>query len=436
MKATYARTLVWIALPAAVVIACSDDDPATPASITDAGTDAPISNVPDAQPNDSATVDAAPDASKPKCLTPATPGTCAAPSETNLPVCTLSVTGCMSATDITKFNDNAVPYELQSPLWSDNAAKTRAFVLPAGGKIHVKDCRDTASAEEKAKCVAPNGIPNGPADTGRWVFPVGTVMIKNFLFDGKIVETRLFMRVDAKTAELIANGTDWVGYNYAWNEEQTEAKLVPNDRTTVSFDTKKRKVTWVYPNFIDCIGCHNPAVGTIGPEMAQMNRTVNGKNQIDEFAAKGLFDVAPSKPYPAALPEPYANADLGLIGPGTATTEEAARSYLHTNCGFCHRPDVNDQGFDLRAGLTFKDSKLCGHKQQNGIPGQPEDLLDFKPADHANSAMWRRMNIPMSSEDPNSGVDVGRMPPVSSFVVDPQATDLVGKWIDSVATCP
>ena len=47
-------------------------------------------------------------------------------------------------------------------------------------------------------CVSPDGIPNGPADTGKWVFPVGTVMIKNFLFDGKLVETRLFMHVDAR----------------------------------------------------------------------------------------------------------------------------------------------------------------------------------------------------------------------------------------------
>ena len=35
------------------------------------------------------------------------------------------------------------------------------------------------------------------ADDGKWVFPVGTVMVKSFLFDGKLVETRLFVHFDA-----------------------------------------------------------------------------------------------------------------------------------------------------------------------------------------------------------------------------------------------
>jgi hypothetical protein len=39
-------------------------------------------------------------------------------------------------------------------------------------------------------------LPNiilGNADDGRWDFPIGTVMIKIFMFDGKLVETRLLM---------------------------------------------------------------------------------------------------------------------------------------------------------------------------------------------------------------------------------------------------
>ena len=56
------------------------------------------------------------------------------------------------------------------------------------------------------------------------------------------------MRVDAATSTLLQNtygfqlGTDWVGYNYAWNEAQTEALIVPNARTEVSFNTGTRKV--------------------------------------------------------------------------------------------------------------------------------------------------------------------------------------------------
>jgi cytochrome c551/c552 len=205
------------------------------------------------------------------------------------------------------------------------------------------------------------------------------------------------------------------------------------------FNTGMQTVTWNYPSFTACIGCHNPAVGTIGPETDQMNRTVNGVNQIDAFVAMNLFDdTAPTQPYAAALVEPYANAALGLVGPPAGTTDEqAARSYLSANCGFCHRPDVNDQGFDLRNSLSFYETGVCNLMQQNGIPGMTsQQFVEFAPGNHADSAIWVRMNIPVPADDFGEQEDVGRMPSAASFVVDPQATDLVAKWIDSVTACP
>jgi cytochrome c551/c552 len=346
----------------------------------------------------------------------------------------------MDSKNLTSVTASAVYYEVNSPLWSDNASKTRAFVLPAGGKIHVKNCDGDAGTS--AECTSPMGVASGTADDGKWLFPVGTVMIKNFIFDGKLVETRLFMHVDTATAALIMDGygSEWVGYNYQWNEEQTEATIVPNARTPVAFNTGTRTVNWVYPSFSDCIGCHSPAVATLGPETAQMNRTVNGANQIDTFVGMGLFDsTAPTKPYTAALVEPYVNAALGLTHPTAgATVDQMARSYLSANCGFCHRPDVNDQGFDLRASLSLYDTHLCGLMEQNGIPADPQtQYQDFNPGDHALSAMWIRMNTPIPiATDPTGMIDVGRMPSVSSYVVDTQATSLVGTWIDSIKTCP
>jgi hypothetical protein len=382
--------------------------------------------------------DAADDA-PPTCITPDAAQACAPPQGTALPICTLGLTGCMDPTTPTSFTAGAIPYDVISPLWSDGAAKTRAFVLPPGGKIHVKNCMPDAGAADLAECISPSGVPNGPADTGKWVFPIGTVMIKNFLFDGKLVETRLFMHVDATTAAVIGNGTEWVGYNYAWNEAQTQATVVPDARTEVEFNTGQRMVDWHYPNFLDCIGCHSAAVGTLGPETDQMDLAVDGGNQVDRFVAMGLFDdTAPTRPYPPALVEPYANAALGLAGPpDAATLDQEARSYLSANCGFCHRPDVNDQGFDLRYALSLSETGICNLQQQNGIPGMTgANLVDLAPGDHAASAMWIRMNIAVPASDPNELNDVGRMPPVSSFVVDTQAVSLVGSWIDSLPGCP
>ncbi len=386
-----------------IVADASDDRAAAP--VTDSGPEKPGSD--GAVPSSDA-------GSSPTCITPSSAEDCTAPEMAALPLCRLSLTGCMEPQNPTAFTSRAVPYEVNSPLWSDDAAKTRAFVLPAGGKIDVDPV------------------------TGKWQFPVGTVLIKNFMFDGKFVETRLFMHVDAATSALIANGTDWVGYNYAWNEQQTEATVVPDARTAVAFDTGKRTVTWNYPSFIDCIGCHSAAVGPIGPETDQMNRVVGSANQIATFASAGLFGTAPAKPYATALVEPYANAALGLTGPPPgASVDERARSYLSANCGFCHRPDVNDQGFDLRYGASLAATGICGLPEQNGIPGMTTTQLDdFEPGDHAKSAMWIRMNTPVPASDPGELEDVGRMPPAGSFEVDTQATALVAQWIDSFGTCP
>ncbi len=455
-----AASVIWGAvLAGSVAVACSQSKGSTATPGDDAGAaDSSTEDVATAPPSDGGgspadggTVpgDAATDDASPPppttCVTPTTPQSCTPPEMTSLPICKLSQTGCMDPVNVTQFAKNAVYYEVNSPLWSDGAAKSRAFVLPAGGKIHVKDCEADAGDASLAECVAPNGIPNGPADTGKWVFPVGTVMIKNFMFNGKLVETRLFMHVDAATAGVIQNTSQWVGYNYAWNEAQTEATIVNNERLAVSFDAggpaDAGEVQWNYPSWLDCITCHAPGVDTLGPETDQMNREVDGGNQIDRFVAMGLFDdTAPQKPYAAAMVEPYANPSLGLTGTPGATTEEEARSYLAANCGFCHRPDVNNFGFDLRYSLSFAQTALCNQPQQTGIPGYEDggadDDVDFAPGDHAASAMWIRMALNVPASDPNETDNVGRMPELASFVVDPQATDLIASWIDSVKSCP
>jgi hypothetical protein len=384
------------------------------------------------------------DATVTDCVTPATPGTCTLPADLNVPICKLSLTGCMQQAKPTQFATSAHPYEVNSPLWSDNASKTRAFVLPPGGKIHVLDCA-ADGGPDLASCTAPDNDPKDLAvDNGKWIFPTGSVMIKNFIFNGKFVETRLLMHVDAATSA--ANGGYlWIGYSYAWNEAQTEATVNPSSRIEVMFDTETDAgvVDWRYPDRVDCNTCHNLSNGggTLGLEMDQMNRVVNGTNQIDAFAALGLFDTAPVKPYPAALAEPYTNAQLGLTGTPGATAEQEARSYLAVNCGFCHRPDFNDLGFDLRYNLTLTQAGLCNtpaQKPATGVDTNGGTLL-LAPGHHANSALWIR---PHEAIPPDAGVDLDspreyyRMPQLATYVVDPQGTAVIAQWIDSLQTCP
>lgn len=335
-------------------------------------------------------------------------GTCTPPEDVFSPIEKLTLTGCVDPVDPRKPIARAVPYELNSPLWSDGSDKTRAFVLPAGTKIDVLDCKTNA-----ANC------PYGPADDGRWQFPVGTVLIKTFAFDNKLVETRLFMHL---------NADNWVGYGYAWNESQTEATIANSAGADVMFNTMARTVPWHYPSQKDCLDCHNRAGGsTIGPETAQMNRVVGGMNQIDRFASLGLFSTAPAKPYKAALVTPYAG-QLGGPQPG-ATVEQKARSYLHANCGFCHRPGSNFPNFDLRYDTSLKDMTMCNVESTKGpIASAPGKSKLMVPGSELNSLLWLRMNVDTPEK--------GRMPQIATYAVDPDGVTVVGDWLKSVTACP
>jgi len=333
---------------------------------------------------------------------------CAPPADPAQPNPSLAATGCMDSAAVTRFASSAHGYEINSPLWSDLADKDRAFVLPPGGKIHVVSC-----ATEPGACL-------DAADDGKWVFPAGTTLLKSFGFDGKLVETRLLV--------ALPNGT-WVGYSYQWDEAQTGATLVASAGATVSFKTGNRTVDWTYPGRRDCTECHTRSAGwTLGPETAQMNRVpvtpaLGGGNQIDALAAAGVFDSPPAKPYKAPLVTPY-EGQLGSP-PASATATERARSYLHANCAFCHRPDGEFNSVDLRYDTPFANTGLCNAAPVKGTQGV-ENATNLTPGHPELSTVWLRMGT----------LGKGRMPPLASAVVDQDALDLMSSWIDGIQQCP
>jgi len=333
---------------------------------------------------------------------------CPPPADPTQPYPTLAATGCMDSVAVTHFVAGAYRYEVNSPLWSDEADKDRAFVLPPGGKIHVVDC-----ASEPSACL-------DAADDGKWVFPAGTTFLKNFGFDGKVVETRLLVALPDAT---------WVGYSYQWNEAQTDATLVASEGASVSFNTGSRAADWTFPSRRDCNECHTRSAGwTLGPETAQMNRVpiaaaLGTGNQIDRLAAAGVFDRPPAQPYKAPLVTPV----QGQLGspPASATVTERARSYLHANCAFCHRPDGEFNSVDLRYDTAFEHTGLCNVVPAKGTQGVA-NATNLTPGHPELSTTWLRMTT----------LGKGRMPPLASAVVDDQASDLVSDWIKGIQACP
>jgi hypothetical protein len=302
------------------------------------------------------------------------------------------------------------------------------------------------------KCCAP------VADDGKWVFPAGTVLVKNFMFPDasrpsgrKVVETRLFIHM-GKTVQVAGKNTEWIGYAYKWDDAQTDATIIGTPdveadgsdtgvsamfHVTPTIGAAQQTIAWDYPSRLDCITCHKPITPpttptsgySLGLETIQMNRVATGEttlNQIDKFAAMGLFETPPSKPFKAALVAPYP----GQSGspPATATLDEKARSYLHANCSFCHRPDGVWNGFDVRFDVPLKSTSMCNSPPGKGELGVPGALL-LTPANPMSSLMWIRMHAP-----PGNGL--GRMPAIASNVVDTQATELISQWISSITACP
>ncbi|HYJ11699.1 MAG TPA: hypothetical protein VEX18_21900 [Polyangiaceae bacterium] len=315
----------------------------------------------------------------------------------------LSETKCVDMADPTKPAPGLVPYSVQSALWSDGAEKERFLRIPDGAKIHPVDC-----ATEPDLCADPGSGGEG-LDDGHWDLPIGTVLVKNFSLEGKHIETRLLMRRNSRT---------WKGFSYEWNDDGTEANLLPEGKNKpVGTGTQ----VWQYPSRAACLECHTQYAGrSLGPNTRQLNAdhayAEGTMNQVAKFTELGLFDVPP-KDLPG-YPDPY----------GTGTLEERARSYLQTNCAICHRPGGEFSTVDMRFGTALAETNLCGASEHD------ESLAAYRlvPGQPTLSSMSVRMQALDTAE-----AEV-RMPKLGSTVIDEQGVALIDEWITSLPSdaCP
>jgi uncharacterized repeat protein (TIGR03806 family) len=298
----------------------------------------------------------------------------------------LSATGCMSNTQ------GLIGYKPNAPFWSDGAEKQRFIGLPDGQSIVVG------------------------AD-GDWDFPAGTVLVKNFRLANRLIETRLFMRHP--------DGV-WAGYTYEWNAEQTDATRVRGGKRTVV-----NNQTWIFPSESECLQCHTEGAGrSLGLETAQLNgdftysQTGRTANQVVTLNAIQTLSppVTQSPSALPAVPDPYGtNGTLG----------ERARSYLHTNCAQCHRPNGGTSvTLDLRYTTALSATAACNAIPQAGDLGIAEARI-IATGDAAKSVLLARMN----RRDADGSGDGVQMPPIASALPDPQGIALIRDWINSLANC-
>jgi uncharacterized repeat protein (TIGR03806 family) len=291
-----------------------------------------------------------------------------------------------------------LPYDLNTPLFSDYAVKLRTVWVPPG--------------------VSASYDPDG----GVIGFPDGTLISKSFGMRDDLrktkpqihwIETRILAKVDGR----------WHGYAYAWNDAQSEATYNPAGQVqAISFviwDGGTLTANYLVPSQTQCIQCHQSgtAMEPIGPKARQLNKDYayadGGENQLVRWGKVGFLNGAPD---PSSAPKLPVWNDVS-----TGTVEQRARAYLEGNCAHCHNPD----GFASNTGLTLwaseSDSAVYGVCKVPSAAGLASNgfCYDVVPGDPDHSILSYRIGL----------TGAGSMPPVSRSVVDAEGAALVHDWI-------
>lgn len=357
---------------------------------------------------------------------------------------TLAETGLFADISRHEMVRGVLPYDVNSPLWSDGAFKARYIALP----------KNDPTAE-------------GPKiqyrDQGTWGLPEGTVLIKSFgleLTPGdrdsrRWIETRL----------MVLQQGEWAGYSYRWNAEQTDGTLVQSEGLDQTFEfqtTPQTSLKWHYPSRTECMVCHSRAAGfVLGLSTPQLNRDMKyaqdvSLNQIEAFEQLGLLQVDWRAAVPelikrqesivarsaaqgsdtrdrsdltwpeganaasTLLPKPV-NALPRLSNPydSDLPIQARARSYLQTNCAHCHvEAGGGNAQIDLAITTPLEKMKLVDVEPLHHRFGlEAARLID--PGHPENSVLLHRMALRGN----------GQMPQLATNWVDTQAVDLIQAWI-------
>lgn len=319
-----------------------------------------------------------------------------------------------------ELNQGVVPYDLNTPLFTDYAHKLRTIWMPKGKSATYQ-----------------------PVDT--LDFPVGTVISKTFYYpraaDGTFTDV---LRTDDYSHDFAGQGLDlsrvhlvetrilarrkdgWVAFPYVWNDAQTEATLqrtgAVEPLTLVAADGSREDFNYVVPDESQCASCHaqdwvSRQVHPIGPKARHINKDYayadGTQNQLEHLVKVGYLSGLPAM---AEVPR-----DAVWNDPKTPL-DARARTYLDINCGHCHNLHgaANTTGLSLIYG-TPEDRHLgiCKPPTAAGR-GTGDHLFDIVPGLPDESIIPYRL----SSTEP--GV---MMPELGRSTVHREGLALIRAWI-------
>lgn len=302
-----------------------------------------------------------------------------------------------------------LPYTVNTPLWSDGAAKYRWLAVPNNGT------HDTAAEK----------ITFSP--TNEWQFPAGTVLVKHFELPANETNSSLAYRLETRFIIRDQNGGVY-GVTYKWRPDGSDADLLlagDSQDYPVTTPTGIRTQHWNFPSRLDCLSCHNAnAKGVLGLKTHQLNGNnyypLTGRTD-NQLRTLGHLGILSSEFQESQLANYLKSSSITNTSQPLVTR---VRSYIDANCSHCHRPGGQRANFDARYTVPLE--------QQNLIYGAVFDAVNdsndrvVRPQDLVHSMMHNRA----------SRVGPLQMPPIAKNIVDTNAVQLMADWINSLPTGP
>lgn len=312
-------------------------------------------------------------------------------------------------------HEDLIPYDLNTALFSDYALKSRAIYVPPDARITYRD-------------------------EGAFDFPVGSAIVKSFLFPEDLRKPTQGLRL-IETRVLLRRASGWDALPYIWNAEGTDAELKIGGKVEeisfVSYDGTSKTAVYTVPQKNQCAQCHerlddrgSTFVTIIGPTARNLHRQnpAGSQNQLQEWHEREVLENLPS----LAGIDP---ASVALdVDPHTAPFEEldrAARDYLDINCAHCHNPrgvhGVTSQLFLNWNNTNDFNLGICKRAGSAGTGGQVGEF-DILPGHPDMSILMFRMETE----------EVGAMMPlIGRSLAHTEGNALIRAWISALpeATC-
>ena len=322
----------------------------------------------------------------------------------------LSGTGAFSDTTNRIARGGLIPYQPNTPLWSDNATKSRYLAVPNNGGIITPD-------EQIA--FLPTNV---------WTFPAGTVFVKNF--DLVVNETNSSVplrRLETRLLVRDINGQVY-GVTYKWRPDNSDADLLTtslNEDILVTNATGIRKQTWIYPSPADCLECHTPVANyVLGVNARQLNGNLTypatgvTDNQLRTLNRLGLFNPAFDEAGIAGFVKLSALTNL------SASLQERSRSYLDANCAQCHQPGGTGITFDARYDTPLAQQNITNFPASFNLG--LDNACIVKGKDVWRSVLVARINT----------TDSNIQMPDFRNLIDTNAVQVLTDWINSLPGTP